>query len=84
MNDNYFSFLICSHPDKVDVYVNGLPLGVIKSGAFIPHEFLHVDRTKHVIKFEDIRPPVYFKNAEELKQYLHSVVNLIHIENRPQ
>lgn len=39
MND-YKSFLICFHQDHTDVFLNGLPLGVIRKGRFAIHEYI--------------------------------------------
>lgn len=38
MKSEYQSFLICFHEGHTDIFHNGLPLGVIIAGQFLPHE----------------------------------------------
>jgi len=42
----YFSFLICNHPEKIDLYYNGLQIDYIKDNQFIIHKFKNIDGTE--------------------------------------
>lgn len=64
--NNYFSFLLCDHKDKelINVYSNGLPLGVInRDGKFIQNKLFNQ------------RLP--FNTAEELVIYLGNIRRVI-------
>lgn len=50
---NYHSFLICFHESHIDVYENGLPIGVIRDGKFQIHEHVMPDGTKVPVEISD-------------------------------
>ncbi len=39
-NPKYFSFLICFHEDRTDVFLSGQPIGVIRDGKFSIHQIV--------------------------------------------
>lgn len=47
---DYFSVLFCFHDTQTDVYLNGLPLGIIKGGKFEVHERTLADGSKQPIE----------------------------------
>lgn len=59
----YSSFLICFHENSTDVYVNGLPIGVIRDGKFEIH------------KLQTSKRPVDID--QELLQRVHSAIQII-------
>lgn len=46
MSSNYTSFLICFHNDHTEVYVEGLPQGIIRNGVFQVHEYVLPDGSR--------------------------------------
>lgn len=72
---NYFSFLIVQHPDKADLYVNGLPIGFVKDDKFERHHYVLPDGTRTPIECPKV--PGLFKTAGELREHLHQLVDQI-------
>lgn len=75
----YVSFLACFHPDVTNLYVNGLPIGLIEGGAFKVHEYM-VRGNPRPLRFHDLAHPVPFKTVEELKASLIAAIQAIQIE----
>lgn len=69
MNDDkpYFSLLICDRPGKIEVYSNGLKIGDINDGTFVPD------------KLCDRRNP--FDSLDALAAYLRQVASDIGCTN---
>lgn len=74
---SYFSFLICVHPSKVDLYYTGIPLGRIESGVFIPHTFPTPDGNRREVTVNDFPHPCPFKDIEEIKVAVQEYVKMI-------
>ncbi len=64
MMDEYDSFLICFHKQHIDVYHNGMPLGVIRDGKFEVYKFTMPNGTKHPITIT----PKLLERVEEVIQ----------------
>ena len=81
-NSPYFSFLICQHPKAVNLYVNGLPIGNIEQGKFVPAK-LGADKDNQVpISINNLADPFPFSSTADLKSALIAIVNSIEI-NEP-
>lgn len=76
----YFSFLICRHPDHVDFFLNGRPIGVLKDDVFNPYQFTNPDGTKREMVFEELPKPHPFTSAEDYRDFMLSQVGLF-VEN---
>lgn len=79
MKSGYVSFLICQHPNVVNVFINGLPVGVIRQGKFEPHQFTNPDGTKRTIQLANLTPPFPFASLEEFKAAMIAAINQIAI-----
>lgn len=80
MNTNYYSFLICDHGNEQHIYVNGLPIGKIENGQFIPHVMnKDVDRkiTFHEVGGITKHP---YKNMRDMKAALIRMIRKIEID----
>lgn len=68
--NNYTSFLVCFHSGHTDLYINGLPLGIIKSNNV------------ELAKFNPLNmaPNSQFKNLSELRAELNSALDKIESE----
>jgi hypothetical protein len=53
MNLNYTSFLVCFHPEQINLYVCGLPLAVVKGDNVVLQKTNPLQLT-HDAKFEDL------------------------------
>lgn len=51
---DYNSFLVCIRDTHVDVYQNGLPLGIVKDGVFQVHQRTLPDGTKQPVKIDTV------------------------------
>ncbi len=78
---SYFSYLVCYHPGHTDIYITGVPVGVIKDGIFLPHRFKMPNGDSRQVCIEDF-PQDSFKNEEDLKMFLNNVVSTIRLINR--
>lgn len=72
----YYSFLVCHHSDKVDLYVNGIPIGVF-TGEFQRHYRNMPDGSRLAIRFRDIVPPMPCESMVILKAQLHAIIDAI-------
>ncbi len=75
--DNYFSFLMCSRTNQVDLYINGLPIGKIEQSSFVPHSFVLPSGAKVQLTKNNVTMP--FANFDELKTYLIQAISKIEI-----
>lgn len=50
---HYTSFLICFHSNHADIYLDGLPLGIMLGKHFIPHKHKLADGTEKPVKAID-------------------------------
>ena len=67
---SYYSFLICGHSDKTDVYINGRPLGVYKDGVFAPD----------MLTIKDFPSLFPFADMESFKQEITKIVDAIYFK----
>lgn len=72
---NYFSFLICNHSDHIDIYYNGIPLGVIKDDKFAPHHFKTPGGAANEVRVQDLPEPCPFNSFAELLAEITRIVN---------
>lgn len=72
----YVSFLVCIHPDKTDVYFNGLPIGKVESGVFVPQVY-SMGKEERVIRLTDLNHPCPFNTVAEVKTALIDIVDKI-------
>ncbi len=75
----YFSFLICRHPKQIDIYYNGVPLGLIREGVFVPHQFKLLDGTGRSVGLNQLPEPCPFNSVDELKAELSQIVSTIQL-----
>lgn len=75
---SYYSFLVCRHADKTDLYVNGIPLGLIRDGKFERAQI-----AGRPLQFSQLPDPLPFKTVAELKAELHRFVDAIEIAEPP-
>lgn len=77
----YFSFLITSHAapegSVVAVYVNGMPLGQVVDGSFLPHGFIYPKGEPVLIKLHNLPQPFPFESLAAMKQALHDAIDKI-------
>ncbi len=75
----YFSFLLCSHDSGklINLYLNGQPIGAIKSGVLSPQCFSHVSGNPTPIRLRQVGQPMPFGSLVELKTFLYGVVDKI-------
>jgi hypothetical protein len=69
MSKPYHSFLFCAHPDRVDVYVTGVQLGVIRDGTFQLRQVLQADGSRRDLTVADLNQaglPCPFKSLAEV------------------
>lgn len=77
MHSAYHSFLICQHPDRADVYLNGIPLGQVIGGKFVPQTTLdRVTGEKKPFHVKDV-PQTPFKSACEFANGLRALADAI-------
>ena len=50
---SYTSFLICDHGTHADVYVEGLPIGVIRGSQFNIHHNTMPDGSRRPVRIDD-------------------------------
>ena len=67
---SYYSFLICGHSDKTDVYINGRPLGVYKDGVFAPD----------MLTIKDFPSPFPFADMEAFKQEIAKIIEAVYLQ----
>jgi hypothetical protein len=72
----HISFLICDMETEQQVYINGLPIGVLKDGVFTQTERIHND-TSIPLGVEQRLVGSRFKDREAFKEMLTAVVNAI-------
>jgi hypothetical protein len=76
MSKEYHSFLICHHGDKADIYVNGLPIGVVNFAhpfaQFEPHQFVMPDGTLKAVKL-----PPELGDIDGFKAQLMDIISII-------
>lgn len=77
MNNKYFSFLLCVRDSGVDIYYNGIPIGVIKNGEFKIHQFIMPDGEKKDLTINNLPEPCEFKSLEELKNCIIEYISKI-------
>lgn len=81
----YLSFLLCllgygTPRQTINAYVNGQPLGTIDAaGTFQPHERSMPDGSKQATRFRDLGEPQPFGSLEELREFLHEVVDRLEL-----
>lgn len=80
MNQPYFSFLICSRENNVQIYINGLPLGKMTTAGFEPHTFVLLDGEKKELNINNVVAPFPFKNFDEMKEYIVGIVQGINFK----
>lgn len=68
----YFSFLVCDHPGVINVFSNGLPLGIIRTATFT----FEPDPL-----FDKWNP---FSTADGLAKYLRDVASAIETAAKAQ
>ena len=72
---NYFSFLVCSHPDRSDFYLNGRPIGIMSpEGKFTPHKLSIPNHEPVEVDIGSIAGQP-MKGMGELIEWLIGVVN---------
>lgn len=52
MKTDYTSFLVCFHEKHIDIYREGLPIGVVRDGRFEVHQHTMPDGSKHPVKVD--------------------------------
>lgn len=77
---SYYSFLVCAHPEHVDLYYCGMPLGSITAHGFELHQFLNsATGTRRPLTLDDLPHPCPFETVEELKTALREFVGAIQL-----
>lgn len=56
-----FSFLICFHNSAIDVFLSGMPVGVIKGGQFKIHQVTDANGNLRDISMKDFKNLSYSK-----------------------
>ena len=66
MTAKYTSLLVCFHPNHSDLYINGVPLAIVKGGA---------------VELNKVNPLIFpesnFKNVADLKLALCEVLDMV-------
>lgn len=82
MNSNYFSFLICSHPNIINIYYTGVHIGSIHNGNFILNKLKRANGEESEITINDL-PNCEFDSINTLKEYLFDVIDKIKLAKSP-
>jgi hypothetical protein len=72
---DYYSFLICHHGARVDLFVNGIPIGIY-TDKFTPHHRIMPDGTRVACDYRNVAPPVP-PTVVELKAQLRAIIDAI-------
>lgn len=79
-----FSFLICFHDNAIDVFLSGMPVGVVKNGQFKLHQVADSKGNPKDISMENFKHLPYskipFETIEELKEKLIELISLINLK----
>lgn len=77
---SYFSFLICFHPNIINIYYTGIHIGSIHNGEFKLCETVLANGEKIPLQIKSLPEPRPFATVEELKKLVIDVVNSIKIK----
>jgi hypothetical protein len=81
MYNSYFSFLICSHPDLINIYYTGIHIGSIHKGEFKICKIKQGDIERE-LTIQDLPDPCPFSTIEELKNYLIEIIKKINLKEK--
>jgi hypothetical protein len=81
MNNSYFSFLICSHPNIINVYYIGTHIGSIHNNLFKTCKLKRANGEETDITIQDLQN-CEFDSIESLKSYLFEVIAKINLAGK--